>query len=73
MTKRTEPQPDLDDETRRVMRKYEFTAVVFINRPVSVRSVGAVESWHRSERDAKRFAATLNKLYGPECFKGVSV
>lgn len=73
MTARTEPQPDLDEATRRVMRKYDFNAVVFINRPVSVRSVGSVEAWFRSVKDAKRFATTLNRLYGNDAYKGVSI
>lgn len=78
MTKRTEPTPEMqrggiNPEFLKMMKAKGFTAVCFIYRDVSVRVVGSIESWHRSERDAKRFACVLNGIYGPGCYKGVSV
>lgn len=74
MTKRIDPTPDVPEELRKTMRKYGFNAVVFVNRPISVLTVGAVVAWFRSGSDAKRFATSLNKLYGcKDGYKGVSV
>lgn len=79
MTRRVEPTPEyarggINPAFLKTMKAAGFTAVCFIYRDISVRVVGSIESWHRSEQDAKRFAASLNKIYGcKDGYKGISV
>lgn len=78
MTKHIPPSPEytrggINPEFLKLMKSRGFTAVCFVNRDISVRVVGSVEAWFRSEKDAKRFASTLNGIYGRDSYKGVSV
>lgn len=74
MTKKIDPVPDVPPELVKTMARYGFHAVTFVNRPISVLTVGAVVAWFRSGSDANRFATSLNKLYGcKDGYKGAPV
>jgi len=72
MTKRVEPtpKPPVSPFTVKEMKSHGYGYVVFVNKNVSARVIGSVESWHRTLKDANRFAAALNKLYGRDSYKG---
>lgn len=74
MTKQAQVFPRLNPTELIWLKKLGFTAVVMVNRPISAREPGSVESAHRSRGDANKFATHLNKTYGcRDGYRGVTL
>lgn len=74
MSKRPEIGHSLTPDQVKGLVKLGFTAATIVNRDISVLIPGTVVGAFRSFGDAKKFATSMNKLYGcKDGYRGVQL